>query len=162
MKLSSFELESAIGRVQGIASNSGLCVLGFSNWKRVRNMAEGRFGWTRLGTIAPPPELVAYFEGDLEALANLTVDLNGTPFQKDVWRALLTVPPGHSTTYRELAVQVGRPRSSRALSLAVAANPVAIVVPCHRVVRSDGGLSGYAWGVERKHWLQAHEGMLVH
>lgn len=80
----------------------------------------------------------------------LPLDIEGTAFQVQVWKALSQVPRGESVTYGELARRIGRPTASRAVGAAVGANPVAVVVPCHRVVRSDGGLGGYHWGVERK------------
>jgi AraC family transcriptional regulator of adaptative response/methylated-DNA-[protein]-cysteine methyltransferase len=78
------------------------------------------------------------------------VDLAGTEFQRRVWAALREVPSGETVTYAELARRIGRPAAVRAVAGACAANPAAVVVPCHRVVRSDGGLGGYRWGVERK------------
>jgi AraC family transcriptional regulator of adaptative response/methylated-DNA-[protein]-cysteine methyltransferase len=85
------------------------------------------------------------------------LDIAGTPFQREVWRALREVPAGETTTYAELARRIGRPSAVRAVAGAVAANPVAVLVPCHRVIRSDGSLSGYRWGVERKRELLARE-----
>jgi methylated-DNA-[protein]-cysteine S-methyltransferase len=88
---------------------------------------------------------------------HLPLDLRGTAFQRTVWAALRAIPPGDTVTYAELARRVGRPGAARAVGSAVARNPVSIVVPCHRVVGSDGSLTGYAGGVERKRWLLAHE-----
>ena len=104
--------------------------------------------------------MVAYLDGDLAALARVRTDLSGwgTPFQQRVWAALGTIPVGQTWSYRQLAEAVGDPGASRAVGSANGANPVSIVVPCHRVVRADGGLGGYAAGVERKAWLLAHEG----
>lgn len=85
------------------------------------------------------------------ALAHaLPLDLRGTAFQQRVWRELQRIPRGDTITYAELAVRIGSPKAVRAVGTACGANPVAMVVPCHRVVRADGGLGGYAWGVERK------------
>ncbi len=85
------------------------------------------------------------------------LDMRGTPFQREVWRALRTIPPGSTTTYGELAARLGRPESARAVGAACGANPLAIIVPCHRVVARDGSLTGYRWGVERKQALLQHE-----
>jgi AraC family transcriptional regulator of adaptative response/methylated-DNA-[protein]-cysteine methyltransferase len=85
------------------------------------------------------------------------LDLRGTEFQRAVWQALREIPAGHTTTYAEIARRIGRPASVRAVAQACAANRLAVVVPCHRVVRSDGGLSGYRWGVERKRELLERE-----
>lgn len=77
-------------------------------------------------------------------------NLVGTPFQQQVWNRLLAIPTGEVTTYQELANDIGRPKAVRAVANAVGANPIAWLIPCHRVIRSDGGLGGYRWGVERK------------
>lgn len=88
----------------------------------------------------------------------LPLDLQGTPFQRKVWKALCDIPIGTTTTYRELAARIGEPSAVRAVASACAKNQVAVAIPCHRVVRSDGGLSGYRWGVERKQALLQREG----
>jgi methylated-DNA-[protein]-cysteine S-methyltransferase len=101
--------------------------------------------------------LSAYFDGDLEALAGLRVETGGTPFQRAVWAALREIPCGTTVSYGTLAQRIGRPSAVRAVGLANGANPVGIVVPCHRVIGGDGRLTGYAGGLERKRWLLAHE-----
>jgi AraC family transcriptional regulator, regulatory protein of adaptative response / methylated-DNA-[protein]-cysteine methyltransferase len=88
---------------------------------------------------------------------DVPLDLHGTVFQQAVWAALREIPPGTTASYRELAERIGRPTAVRAVAAACAANPVAVLVPCHRVLRSDGGLSGYHWGVERKRALLDRE-----
>ncbi len=102
----------------------------------------------------------AYFAGALDALAECPVDGGGTPFQRRVWAALRGIPAGRTESYAALAVRVGAPGASRAVGRANGRNPIAIAVPCHRVVASDGSLSGYAGGVARKRWLLEHEGAL--
>ena len=99
-----------------------------------------------------------YFAGELTAIDGLPVQTGGTPFQREVWRALRTIPCGTTVSYGELAEQIGRPAAVRAVGLANGANPVGIVVPCHRVIGADGSLTGYGGGLERKSWLLAHEG----
>ena len=101
--------------------------------------------------------VAAYFEGDVAALSALPVATGGTPFQRAVWAALREVPCGATVSYGALARRIGRPSAVRAVGLANGANPVGIVVPCHRVIGSDGSLTGYAGGLERKRWLLAHE-----
>jgi len=101
--------------------------------------------------------LAAYFAGDLEAPAGLPVALDGTAFRRRVWAALRAIPPGSTASYRDVAERIGAPRAVRAVGSANAANPVAVVVPCHRVVRADGTLGGYAAGTPRKRWLLDHE-----
>ena len=92
-----------------------------------------------------------------EKSASLCLDLRGTAFQKRVWTALLTIPAGETRSYAEIAASIGQPKAARAIAAACAANPIAILVPCHRVVRADGALSGYRWGTARKRALLALE-----
>jgi methylated-DNA-[protein]-cysteine S-methyltransferase len=110
---------------------------------------------------APPAtvraELDAYFAGDLTALGRVRRAVVGTDFQKTVWQALLDIPAGTTTTYGALAARIGRPSAVRAVGLANGANPVGLVIPCHRVIGADGSLTGYGGGLERKRWLLAHE-----
>jgi methylated-DNA-[protein]-cysteine S-methyltransferase len=101
--------------------------------------------------------LSAYFAGDLAAIAALPVATRGSAFQRLVWRALRAIPCGETISYGELARRIGRPGSARAVGLANGSNPVSIVVPCHRVIGADGGLTGYGGGMHRKAWLLAHE-----
>ena len=101
--------------------------------------------------------LRAYFEGDLAAIDRVVVETGGTPFQRAVWAALRGIPCGETWSYGQLARRIGRPTAVRAVGMANGANPVGIVVPCHRVVGSDGTLTGYGGGIERKRWLLAHE-----
>ena len=99
-----------------------------------------------------------YFAGDLTAIDSLPVETAGTPFQRDVWRALRQIACGTTVSYAQLAEQIGRPSAVRAVGLANGSNPVGIVVPCHRVIGSNGSLTGYGGGIERKRWLLEHEG----
>ncbi len=99
----------------------------------------------------------SYFAGRLAAIDGLPVRTGGTAFQRAVWRALRDIPCGTTISYAALAQRIGRPQAVRAVGLANGANPVAIVVPCHRVIGSDGTLTGYGGGIERKRWLLAHE-----
>ncbi|HEY1614701.1 MAG TPA: methylated-DNA--[protein]-cysteine S-methyltransferase [Rhizomicrobium sp.] len=102
-------------------------------------------------------QLAAYFDGDMEALARIPVAFDGTAFQTCVWHALQTIPSGTTTSYGALAQRIGKPRAVRAVGLANGSNPIAVVVPCHRVIGSDGSLTGYGGGLPRKRWLLAHE-----
>ena len=102
-----------------------------------------------------------YFKGDLQAIDEVPVKTAGTAFQREVWRALRTIPCGTTTTYGKLAEQIGRPKSVRAVGTANGANPAGVVVPCHRVIGSDGSLTGYGGGMERKAWLLKHEASLL-
>lgn len=101
-------------------------------------------------------QLTAYFRRELKEF-DVAVKVTGSPFQQQVWAALNTIPYGESWSYGQLAAVIGRPLASRAVGLANGRNPVSIIVPCHRVVGSNGNLTGYAGGVERKRWLLDHE-----
>lgn len=101
----------------------------------------------------------AYFRGDLTALDGLTVRTAGTDFQRNVWAALRAIPAGQTRSYGQLAAAIGSPKAVRAAGLANGQNPIAVIVPCHRVIGANGTLTGYAGGLERKRWLLAHEGV---
>jgi methylated-DNA-[protein]-cysteine S-methyltransferase len=110
----------------------------------------------------PPPNYLTYaidnyFAGDLTAIDTLPVQTAGTPFQQEVWRALRKIPCGATVSYAKLAEQIGRPAAIRAVGLANGSNLIGVVVPCHRVIGSNGSLTGYGGGVERKRWLLEHE-----
>jgi methylated-DNA-[protein]-cysteine S-methyltransferase len=98
-----------------------------------------------------------YFAGDIEAIDDIPVQTAGTPFQRSVWNQLRKIPSGATISYGELAGQIARPKAVRAVGLANGSNPIGIVVPCHRVIGSDGSLTGYGGGLERKKWLLEHE-----
>ena len=99
-----------------------------------------------------------YFAGDARALDGLAWRASGTAFQLKVWEALCTIPAGETLSYAGLAERIGRPTAVRAVGLANGANPVAVVVPCHRVIGTNGSLTGYGGGLPRKRWLLGHEG----
>jgi methylated-DNA-[protein]-cysteine S-methyltransferase len=98
-----------------------------------------------------------YFQGDLERLDGIECETGGTPFQQNVWTALRTIPVGTTVSYGQLAVQIGSPKAVRAVGLANGANPVGLIIPCHRVIGSNGSLTGYGGGMDRKRWLLIHE-----
>lgn len=117
-------------------------------------------------TEGPAPAAVRdafafYFAGDLAALDGLAVAGIGSDFQRRVWAALRAIPAGETRSYGQLAAAIGQPSASRAVGLANGANPIGLVVPCHRVIGAGGALTGYAGGVERKAWLLRHEGALA-
>ncbi len=101
--------------------------------------------------------LLAYFDGDFDAIADMPTATNGTEFQRQVWDALRRIPAGQTVSYGGLATAIGRPAAIRAVGLANGSNPIAIVVPCHRVIGADASLTGYGGGLERKRWLLTHE-----
>jgi methylated-DNA-[protein]-cysteine S-methyltransferase len=98
-----------------------------------------------------------YFAGELTAIDDIAVQTRGTPFQRSVWKELRKIPCGAVVSYGKLAVRIARPNAVRAVGLANGSNPIGIVVPCHRVIGSDGSLTGYGGGLERKRWLLDHE-----
>ena len=126
----------------------------------VRDLQD-RFGRARLiGGDAEFERLVAAVVGFVEAPGiglDLPLDVRGTAFQQRVWQALREIPPGTTASYAEVASRIGAPKSVRAVAQACGANPLALAIPCHRVVRSDGALSGYRWGIERKRALLERE-----
>ena len=154
--------QSSLGAVLVARSDKGVCaiLLGDDPDALVRDLQD-RFPRARLiGGDQAFEKLVARVVGLVEAPrlgADLPLDVRGTAFQRRVWQALQAIPPGRTASYAEIARAIGAPGSVRAVAGACAANPVAVAIPCHRVVRSDGGLSGYRWGVERKQSLLARE-----
>ncbi|MBL8319356.1 MAG: methylated-DNA--[protein]-cysteine S-methyltransferase [Burkholderiaceae bacterium] len=106
-------------------------------------------------------ELQAYWRGRCPARFRVRLDLHGTAFQRAVWHELLKVPPGRTSTYGEVARAVGAPQAARAAGAAIGRNPVAIIVPCHRIIGRDGSLTGFASGLPRKERLLQHEGALL-
>jgi O-6-methylguanine DNA methyltransferase len=154
---------SPLGEILLVSDSDGaLRALDFADYDlRLRRLLRLHYGTYQLD-LAPAPvavvsALTAYFAGDIDAVSKLRVATGGTPFQRDAWAALRRIPAGRTTTYGELAVKVGRPGASRAVGLANGSNPIAIVVPCHRVIGSNGTLTGYAGGLHRKRWLLEHE-----
>ncbi len=105
----------------------------------------------------PREQLAAYFAGELQEF-DLTLALAGTAFQRRVWDALREIPFGQTASYGQVARRIGEPNAARAVGLANGRNPIAIVIPCHRVIGSGGALTGYGGGLDRKRWLLAHEG----
>jgi methylated-DNA-[protein]-cysteine S-methyltransferase len=101
--------------------------------------------------------LDAYFEGEIDAINELSTATGGTDFQQQVWAALRQIPSGTTVSYGALAIKLGRPAATRAVGLANGANPIAIVNPCHRVIGANASLTGYGGGLERKRWLLLHE-----
>lgn len=104
--------------------------------------------------------LTAYFDGEVAAVDTLETETGGTQFQNQVWAALRTIEVGCTLSYAGLAQRIGNPSAMRAVGLANGANPIAIVVPCHRVIGANGTLTGYGGGLDRKFWLLKHEGAL--
>lgn len=155
-------IETPLGVLWAARAEAGLCALAYpERWENARAHLSRHAGSHRLRQAALPEvrdALVAYFQGELGALSAVPLSPRGTAFQRAVWAALSGVPPGETRTYVEIARALDRPRAVRAVGGAVGANPLAVVIPCHRVVAADAGIGGYAGGLERKRWLLAHEG----
>jgi O-6-methylguanine DNA methyltransferase len=149
-----------------VRQDGAVVALGFEeHWETLVRWLVRRFGDV---TFVPgrfteilEAALDAYLAGDVTALDRVPVDTGGTELQRRVWAALRAIPAGQTRSYGDIARQVGAPRAFRAVGAANGANPVSIVVPCHRVVASDGTLHGYGGGLPRKEWLLRHEGALL-
>lgn len=128
--------------------------------RRLLSLHYGENGF-RLETLRKPNgashAMKRYFAGELHAIDTLPVRTGGTPFQQKIWRALRDIECGTTISYAKLAERIGQPTAVRAAGLANGSNPVGIVVPCHRVIGSNGSLTGYGGGIERKRWLLEHE-----
>ncbi len=154
--------DCSLGSVLVAATDKGVCsiLLGDDPESLVRDLQD-RFGAAELiGGDADFESIVAQVVGLIDAPGtglSLPLDVRGTAFQQQVWDALRRIPAGRTASYAEIALAIGRPAAVRAVAQACGANPLAIAIPCHRVVRSDGDLSGYRWGVERKRELLDRE-----
>ena len=154
--------ETSLGALLVAASEKGVCaILMGDNPEKLLQDLQDRFTRARLvGGDAKFEKLVAKVVGLVERPRkdlDLPLDIRGTAFQQRVWKALTTIPAGKTASYAEIAKKIGRPSAVRAVAQACAANSLAIAIPCHRVVKTDGGLSGYRWGVARKQELLARE-----
>jgi methylated-DNA-[protein]-cysteine S-methyltransferase len=159
------EFDSPVGRILLVTKGAAVRALDFGGYEdRLHRLLTRHWGpGVELDPRPTTPSqarraIERYFEGDLAPLDSLEVETAGTDFQSQVWRALRTIPRGVTWSYGQLAERIGRPRAVRAVGLANSQNPVAIIVPCHRVVGGNTSLTGYAGGLERKAWLLRHEG----
>jgi AraC family transcriptional regulator of adaptative response/methylated-DNA-[protein]-cysteine methyltransferase len=154
--------ECALGSILVARSDRGVCaiLLGDDPDRLARDLQDRFPAADLIGGDAEFERLVARVVGFVEAPGlglDLPLDVRGTAFERRVWEALQDVPAGQTVTYGDLAARIGSPRATRAVARACAANSLAVAIPCHRVVRKDGGLSGYRWGVERKRALLERE-----
>ena len=165
MRLTINRLRKPIGTLLLVSDDDGrVRALDFGDYEaRMLRLLKSHYGDT---TLAPGPApaparraLDAYFAGDLAAIDDVPVATGGTPFQRMVWAGLRRIPAGTTTSYGGLAATIGRPSAMRAVGLANGSNPVAVIVPCHRVIGADHSLTGYGGGLARKRWLLAHEGL---
>ena len=167
MQLSRAIIGTPLGEMLALASDKGLCALEFTGPRKRMTRLEAR-----LARWFPPHEIVnreapviartrkwlaAYFAGTSASAVDIALDMRGADFEKRVWAALRDIPPGQTTSYGAIAKRLGDAGASRAVGAANGANPVAIIVPCHRVIGSTGSLTGYGGGLDRKKWLLDHE-----
>ncbi len=160
------EIDTPVGPMLAVASSEALMALEFGNRERFARLE------ARLARWFPPHEidnavspvidrvrewLEGYFSGTDADASGLPLDMRGAPFEQRVWAALREIPAGTTTSYGEIARRLGDAGASRAVGAANGANPIAIIVPCHRVLGADGSLTGYGGGLERKTWLLDHE-----
>lgn len=166
MELYQNEFESPIGMVYAVSDGTNLRAVDFEGYEhRLRRLLARHYGRYTLHSAREPGESASrlrdYFAGDLRAVDDIAVATSGTPFQQQVWAALRTIPAGTTVSYGTIAARIGRPTACRAVGLANGSNPIAIVVPCHRVIGTDSGLTGYGGGIERKRLLLEHEGVVL-
>jgi methylated-DNA-[protein]-cysteine S-methyltransferase len=162
-------IDSPLGAMVAVHDeHEQLRVLDFQDYeprmRRLLRLHYGQEGQNFMLERAAAPRSIAgalgrYFEGDLTAIDYIPTATGGTQFQRDVWGALRKIPVGSTVSYGALARRLGCPKAVRAVGLANGANPIGVVVPCHRVVGADASLTGYGGGIERKRWLLSHEGI---
>lgn len=167
MRLTRTTIETPVGPMLALASDQALCALEFASTGRLSRLDARLARWFHSPQIADDGSnaviartrawLDSYFAGADADAGVLPLDLRGAAFELKVWSLLLALKPGEVTSYGAIARQLGSPGASRAVGLANGANPIAIVVPCHRVIGADGTLTGYGGGLERKRWLLNHE-----
>ena len=156
-------LPAPIGQVLIVSDGQQLLALEFDEpEKRLLRLLRSRFGTgvqlrETAGLAALADAVQAYCTGQLQAFDAVPIDAGGTLFQQRVWAALRAIPVGSTRTYGQIAAQLGNPAAARAVGLANALNPVSLAIPCHRLGGSNGALTGYGGGIERKRWLLEHE-----
>ena len=160
-----FTMPSPVGELLLTATDEGLTRVWFEEH---RHGGPRSVEWQRAAEVGGAAERIlrdareqldAYFAGKRKSF-DLPLAAAGTPFQERVWKALRTIPFGHTTSYGEIATRMGEPKAMRAVGAANGRNPISIVVPCHRVIGANGDLTGFGGGIERKRWLLEHEGAL--
>jgi methylated-DNA-[protein]-cysteine S-methyltransferase len=162
MKFFIDRIPSPIGIILLVSDGKSLCSLDFADYEaRMMGLLQKRYESVEfVDTIDPQgfsSKIRAYLDGDYGSLDDITVNTGGTSFQQLVWQELRTILVGTTLSYGQLATKLGKPTASRAVGMANSLNPVAIVVPCHRVIGAKAKLTGYAGGLERKQWLLEHE-----
>lgn len=160
------DVDTPVGTMLALATDTHLCALEFTIPGRVSRLDARLARWwgavqTDSGSNSVLDRVSAwldgYFRGDSADISALPLDMRGAQFELRVWAALRRIPPGSTTTYGAIAREVGSPGAPRAVGMANGANPIAIIVPCHRVIGANGTLTGYGGGLDRKTWLLNHE-----
>ena len=153
---------SPIGPLTVAAHDGRVCAVWFGDDREPRELMARWYPAQTVRSANDPAgaasALDAYFAGRLDAVDDLPLELHGTAFQQRVWQQLRRVPAGTTASYQDIARAISAPSAVRAVGAANGANPVPIIVPCHRIIGSNGSLTGYGGGLERKRWLLAHEG----
>ncbi len=157
---------SPIGELLVVTDETSLVALEFDDTEarmtpHIARYFKGADVVPRVDPLGMSRRMRAYLAGDLAAFDGAAVDPGGDGFQRRVWLALREIPPGETISYGALAARLGNPTASRAVGMANSRNPIAIVLPCHRVIGANGALTGYAGGLHRKTWLLRHEGALA-
>ncbi len=154
-------VESPVGRIHMLASEQGLSALYFDSQVEAMDQRfppdSRRPGHGNPWLLRAQAFTYCYFAGDLDYAPEIPLDIQGTPAQLVVWKTLAAIPPAETRSYQQVADNVGKPRASRAIGAAVGRNPVSLLIPCHRVVGSNGKLTGYAGGLGVKRFLLEHE-----
>jgi methylated-DNA-[protein]-cysteine S-methyltransferase len=166
MKLQIDQIKSPLGTIMVVTDDVSLCALDFAGYEaRMMGLLQQRYSSVELVDSIDPQgfssKVRAYLAGDYGSLDDIPVNAGGTDFQQLVWQGLRRIPVGTTLSYGELATKLGKPTAARAVGMANSLNPVAIVVPCHRVIGAKAKLTGYAGGLDRKQWLLAHEGIKI-
>lgn len=157
--ISAAHFETKFGQCLAAATDEGLCNLIFFN-ELEDALSDLRGRWKKAKIIAnhsPDLDSIRDYLTSLKPTSKMKLHLHGTIFQIKVWKALLSIPEGHITSYGEIARKIGSPRAFQATGGAVSDNPIAYIIPCHRVLKSTGEISGYRWGIERKRAMLAYE-----
>jgi O-6-methylguanine DNA methyltransferase len=167
MKLSRAIIKTPLDDMLALSSDAGLCALEFTGSRRRLPRLEARLRrWFPPHAVVDEDTAVirkarawlrAYFGGESADIGGIPLDMRGAPFERRVWEALRAIPPGETTSYGAIAKAVGSPDAARAVGAANGANPIAIIVPCHRVIGASGSLTGYGGGLDKKTWLLDHE-----
>ena len=155
-------IASPVGEILLVVHGESIVAIEFNDrFDKIDRRLRRRFGAYEREDVNDPHgfsgRIRDYFSGDSEAFEGCDLDPGGTSFQRDVWDNLVKISWGETMSYGELAKRVGRPKASRAVGAANGQNPIAIALPCHRVVGANGSLTGYGGGIARKQWLLAHE-----